>query len=44
MKILTWNISGARNKDEEPEALIKETEAGVCVLAETCCNYRHYCN
>ena len=29
MKILTWNISGARNKDDELEALIKETEADV---------------
>ena len=35
MKILTWNISGACNKDEELEALIKETEAVVCVLTET---------
>ena len=35
MKILTWNISGACNKDEELEALITETEANVCVLTET---------
>ena len=35
MKILTWNISGACDKDEELEALIKETEADVCVLMET---------
>ena len=35
MKILTWNISGACNKDEELEALIRETEADVCVLTET---------
>ena len=35
MKILTWNIGGARNKDEELEALIRETEADVCVLTET---------
>ena len=44
MKILTWNISGACNKDEELEALIKETEADVCVLTEMCYNYRHYCD
>ena len=27
MKILNWNIGGVRYKDEELEALIKETEA-----------------
>ena len=36
MKILTWNISGACNKDEELEALIKDTDADVYVLTETC--------
>ena len=35
MKILTWNISDARNNDGEVEALIKEAEADVCVLTET---------
>ena len=34
MKLLTWNISGACNKDEELEALIRETEADVCVLTD----------
>ena len=34
MKILTWNISDACIKDEELEALIKETEADVCVLTD----------
>ena len=35
MKILTWSISGAGNKDEELEALIRETGADVCELTET---------
>ena len=35
MKILNWNIGGVRYKDEELEALIKETEANVCVSTET---------
>ena len=35
MKILTWNLSGTCDKDEELEALIKETEADVCVFTET---------
>ena len=30
-----WNISGACNKDEELKALIRETEADVCVFTET---------
>ena len=35
MKILTWNIRSARDKDEELEALIREAEAGARVLTET---------